>query len=442
VARLYRLDGVRFESGHCTLTRHDEHMEILAVDEIGNVRHWWEGAGRRGSESRDPEGSTEAAVSPGRCAIKGVPTSITAFVGRARDGPSERPLVVYSFSEFERLFGGLWNGSRLGFSVRDFFRNGGATAVIARTHATGGALSEAKRGLDLLDQADHINMLVMPPYETDDTVGPEVQKAAAAYCQRRRAMLLVDLPPTWDTMSAAEIAEGFGGSSVVAAVALARENVALYFPRLRQRNPLQGRVEGFAPSGAVAGVIARMDRQRGFWKAPAGPEAVLIGDSDLSAQFTEPEIGMLNRRGINCLRIVPGRRIIVWGSRTLATDNMLAPEWRYLAVRRTALYLEESVVRGTRWAEFEPNDATLWKNIRRDVAAFMNELFLQGAFQGHTPSESYYIKCDEETTTQADIDGGVVNILVGFAPIKRAEFVVLHVKQVAGRARSQASDGG
>jgi hypothetical protein len=350
--------------------------------------------------------------------------------------------VIYSFGEFEQLFGGLWNGSRLGFSVRDFFRNGGTTAVIARTHAAGDELSETKRGLDLLDQADHINLLVMPPYETDDTVGPEAQKAAAAYCLRRRAMLLVDPPPTWDSMSAPEIAEGFGGSSVAAAVALARENVALYFPRIRQHNPLQDRVESFAPSGAVAGVIARMDRQRGFWKAPAGNDAVLIGDSDLSAQLTAPEINVLNRRGINCLRTVPGRRIIVWGSRTLATDNVSAPEWRYLAVRRTALYLEESLVRGTRWAEFEPNDATLWKNIRRDVAAFMNELFLQGAFQGHTPSESYYIKCDEETTTQADIDGGVVNILVGFAPIKRAEFVVLHVKQVAGRARSQASDGG
>jgi hypothetical protein len=117
--------------------------------------------------------------------------------------------VIYSFGEFERLFGGLWNGSRLGFSVRDFFRNGGTTAVIARTHAAGDELSEAQRGLDLLDQAGHINLLVMPPYESDETVGLEVQKAAAAYCQRRRAILLVDPPPTWDSMSASEIAEGF-----------------------------------------------------------------------------------------------------------------------------------------------------------------------------------------------------------------------------------------
>ena len=377
----------------------------------------------------------------GRCAIKGVPTSITAFVGRTRDGPSDRPLVIYSFDEFERLFGGLWSGSRLGFSVRDFFRNGGTTAVIARTHAVGDELSEAKRGLDLLDQADHINLLVMPPYETDETVGPEVQKAAVAYCQRRRAMLLVDPPPTWDRMSASEITEDFASSSVAAAVEIARENVALYFPRLRQHNPLQDRVESFAPSGAVAGVIARIDRQRGFWKSPAGDDAVLIGDSDLSAQLTAPEIDVLNRRSINCLRTVPGGRIIIWGSRTLATDNMSAREWRFLAVRRTALYLEESLIRGTRWAEFEPNDATLWKNIRRDVAAFLNGLFLQGAFQGHTPSESYYIKCDEDTTTQADIDRGVVNLVVGFAPIKRAEFVVLHIQQVAGRANSPASEG-
>lgn len=375
----------------------------------------------------------------GRCSIKGVPTSITAFIGRTPDGPTDRPVVLYGFDEFERAFGGLWTGSRLGFSVRDFFRNGGTTAVIARTRAGGDEQDEAKQGLVLLDQTDDVNLLVIPPFQTDDTVDPEVLRAAAAYCQRRRAILLVDPPPAWDTMSASDIADLFNGSGVAAAMGLVGENAALYFPRLRQHNPLHSRVELFPPAGAVAGVIARTDAHRGVWKSPAGADAVLVGGAELSLGLTGPEIDRLNRLGINCLRTVPGRGPIVWGSRTLASDDMSAREWKYLAVRRTALFLEESLARGTRWAEFEPNDATLWKNIRREVAVFVNELFLQGAFPGATPSESYFVKCDEETTTQADIDRGVVNILVGFAPIRPAEFVMLRVQQVAGRiTREQA----
>ena len=137
---------------------------------------------------------------------------------------------------------------------------------------------------------------------------------------------------------------------------------------------------------------------------------------------------------VNCLRSFPVNGRVVWGSRTLVGANQLASEWKYLPVRRTALYIEESLYRGTQWVVFEPNDEPLWSQIRMNVGAFMQDLFRQGAFQGASPREAYFVKCDGETTTQNDIDNGIVNILVGFAPLKPAEFVVIKLQQIAGQA--------
>ncbi|MGN6360118.1 MAG: phage tail sheath family protein, partial [Thermomicrobiales bacterium] len=198
--------------------------------------------------------------------------------------------------------------------------------------------------------------------------------------------------------------------------------------------PLQeGRPGDFPPSGAIAGIIARTDAQRGVWKAPAGIDASVNGVQDLSVPLTDLENGELNPRGINCLRNFRVFGTVVWGARTMRGADELADQWKYLPVRRLALYIEESLYRGTQWVVFEPNDEPLWSAIRLNVGAFMNTLFRQGAFQGRTPRDAYLVKCDSQNNPQNDIDRGIVNILVGFAPLKPAEFVFIQIQQLAGQ---------
>ncbi|MEM6353555.1 MAG: phage tail sheath C-terminal domain-containing protein, partial [Cyanobacteria bacterium P01_D01_bin.14] len=212
------------------------------------------------------------------------------------------------------------------------------------------------------------------------------------------------------------------------------KNSAVYFPMLVQPNSLRdNQMEEFSPVGAVAGIYARTDAQRGVWKAPAGTEATLVGVPKLEVSLTDAENGELNPLGLNCLRTLPAAGRVVWGARTLQGDDRLASEWKYVPVRRTALFIEESLYRGTQWAVFEPNDEPLWSQLRLNIGAFMQNLFRQGAFQGSTPQEAYLVKCDRETTTQNDINLGIVNVIVGFAPLKPAEFVILKIQQLAGQ---------
>lgn len=511
--------------------------------------------------------------------ITGVATSITAFVGRAARGTTTKPVTVTSFGDFERQFGGLWKDSTLGFAVRDFFLNGGSTAVIVRLYRaeTGGGakpgkaslsintlvlqaaeegawgnqlrarvdhetrpfdaslgetatslfnlyvrdgstgvveehrnvvvapadhprlvtkvlenesrlvvatgtganrpnpsggtvdpgktvwddntaptnakvaaagtasdglaliaddfngagLEGAKQGLYALEHADLFNLLVIPPYNADGSVDAGVVTSADVYCQRRRALQIVDAPPAWNDVGDVTTDATTGFDSVLGTNS---KNAALFFPRLQQPNPLKdNQVETFSAAGAVAGVMARTDATRGVWKAPAGLDATLVGVPELSVPLTDGEIGQLNPLGVNCLRAMPGAGRVVWGSRTLQGADRLASEWKYIPVRRMALFLEESLYRGTQWVVFEPNDEPLWAQIRLNLGTFMNNLFRQGAFQGATPREAYFVKCDKETTTQADIDLGIVNIHVGFAPLKPAEFVVIRLQQIAGQ---------
>jgi uncharacterized protein len=391
-------------------------------------------------------------VSGGIHPIAGVPTSITAFVGWASKGPLDEPTRIVSFADYERVFGGLCGLSTMSYAVQHFFLNGGSEALVVRVgSATGlsrnkrGATSaingnaKKKTGLHSLNEAHFFNLLCIPPpvlVRSDGTVIEEdVQNAtwsmAARLCRDRRAFLLVDAPRNWTATTALT---GIGAFS-----AIGREDAAIYFPRLRVADPLQkNKLANFAPSGVVAGIISRTDAQRGVWKAPAGTEASANGVSGLSingvpATVTDAENGVLNPLGINCLRAFPASGLVVWGARTLAGSDVIASEWKYIPVRRTALYIEESLDQGTKWVVFERNDETLWAQIRLNVGAFMQNLFQRGAFQGQTPKDAYFVKCDSETTTRNDIDSGVVNILVGFAPLKPAEFVVLKLQQTAGQ---------
>jgi phage tail sheath protein FI len=159
----------------------------------------------------------------------------------------------------------------------------------------------------------------------------------------------------------------------------------------------------------------------------------LNGVPQLKLVLTDADNGQLNQLGINCLRSFPAAGRVVWGARTLRGADQLADEYKYIPVRRTALFIEESLFRGLQWVVFEPNDEPLWAQIRLNAGAFMQTMFRQGAFQGQSPRDAYFVKCDKETTTQNDINLGVVNVLVGFAPLKPAEFVIISIQQMAGQ---------
>jgi phage tail sheath protein FI len=209
---------------------------------------------------------------------------------------------------------------------------------------------------------------------------------------------------------------------------------AVYYPWLQMADPNGGpdAVE-VPPSGFVAGVYARTDAQRGVWKTPAGSQASVAGSVGLARELTDVEHGNLNtaEKSVCVIRHFPASGTVIWGGRTLSGSDA---EWRYISPRRMAIFLRKSIFDGIQWAVFEPNDEPLWSQLRLNLNAFMMTLFRKGAFQGSTPDQAFFVKVDAETTTQADIDAGVVNILVGFAPLKPAEFVVVQLSQKAGQA--------
>ncbi len=522
--------------------------------------------------------------------ITGVATSIAAFVGRARRGPVDEPVTITNYGDFERQFGGLWADSTLSYAVRDFFRNGGAQAIVVRGYTastppappappapapptplttsgkaelpvdtnltlvasspgawgntlrarvdhdvasgdaslfnltialvtldstgkptsvaevevhrnvsfrsghlrqvdrvlenesrlarassgftartddtrptasagptatnplwgtatstgisgsggdgevlTRAALTATDKGLNALDRADLFNLLCIPPHSRGGDIEPDLIEDAIAYCSRRRAIMLIDTPAAWKTRALA--VSGVTGAS--SPIGSASKNAAVFFPRIKAPDPQRGnQVDEFVPCGAVAGVIARTDVERGVWKAPAGLAATILGAPDLVARLNDDDIGLLNPLGVNCLRPMPDVGRVVWGSRTREGADRIASEWKYLPVRRLTLFVEESLYRGTQWVVFEPNDEPLWSSIRLNVGAFMHSLFRQGAFQGKTAREAYEVKCDKETTTQDDINRGIVNIVVRFAPLKPAEFVVIKIQQMAGQVQA------
>jgi uncharacterized protein len=519
--------------------------------------------------------------------ITGVATSITAFVGRAAAGPTDEPVMLTSFADYERRFGGLDIASPMSYAVRDFYLNGGSLALIVRVlhddataatitltgsgspaedlvleassrgawgnrlsatvdYDTDRALPRAsppstnpqrfnlrvryqtrsgreefvvenfgsvstvdtdprflplvleresayarvqgtmptvrprsnvtqvgsqrtvtwidaqvgsgsdgtdiddadligeqgpKTGIYALNRADLFNLLCIPPRIRDTqslpsnytVASPTVYGAALTLCVERRAMLIVDPDPAWATSIDRAIDNAIDGRNDLGLTGPDSRNAALYFPCVRQVDPLRdSRIDTFVPCGIVAGVIARTDVSRGVWKAPAGLDASLNGVQDLQVNLNDLENGQLNPLGINCLRSFGVNGRLVWGARTLRGADESADEYKYLPVRRLALFLEESLYRGTQWVVFEPNDEPLWAQVRLNVGAFMQGLFRQGAFQGATPRDAYFVKCDSQTTTQNDINLGILNIIVGFAPLKPAEFVVIQIQQMAG----------
>lgn len=508
--------------------------------------------------------------------IVGVPTSITAFLGRAPRGPVAEPVTVTNFGDYERMFGGLDLESTMSYAVRDYFLNGGGQAIIVRLEKnaakakngdlnleaisegewgnhlvytvdvngitddvvkryadltrddlfnltiyerpgqgrvekflnvtlkansrsrrldrvldaeselvrvrrdeggtpvladkrpvdstpeqdpanaqadpawfrsfTGGADSEPlidkadligdreqKTGLYALEKADLFNLLCIPPDIRHGDVDPGIYREALQYCSKRRAILILDPPFAWADQKETAAAEAIKGLDALGISGEQARNAVLYFPRVVQADPLRGDQPDIFPAcGIVAGIMARTDATRGVWKAPAGLDATLNGIRGLQANLTDAENGLLNPLAINCLRVFPTIGSVLWGARTMRGADQFADEYKYLPVRRLALYIEETLYRSTKWAVFEPNDEPLWSLLRLNIGTFMHDLFRQGAFQGQKPGDAYFVQCDSTTTTQSDIDKGIVNIMVGFAPLKPAEFVVIYLQQMAG----------
>ena len=314
--------------------------------------------------------------------------------------------------------------------------NGNALAATDYDNPADATFRTNRRGLYALEAIETVNLLCVPPPARGTDLFASVWTAAASYCEGRFTVLLVDPPSTWTTPALAAARTGLGS--------LTSRNAAIYFPLVVMRDPLaDDRLASFAPCGAVAGVIARVDGQSGIWKAPAGQEAGLRGVESFSTALTDAtarlllndsQCGVLNPAGINALRPLGVAGPVVWGARTARGADILASEWKYLPVRRLALHIEQSLSQGTRWAVFEPNDEALWSQLRLSIGSFMHQLFRRGAFKGMQPRDAFFVKCDAETTTPADQDRGIVNIIVGFAPLKPAEFVVLQFQQITRTA--------
>lgn len=282
-------------------------------------------------------------------------------------------------------------------------------------------------GFFALDTVDLFNLMVLPgDREVDESTYLQIVGPASIYCNQRRAFLLVDAPGSW-TNGSIPVADASAVNSLRALVV--KDHSAVFYPRVQYSDA--GLKKLIGPAGMIAGLMARTDSQRGVWKAPAGTEAALFGVLDLELNLTDLENGVLNKLGVNCLRKFP-TGIVNWGARTLDGSDDIGSEWKYIPIRRLALFLEESLFRGTKWVVFEPNDEPLWASIRLNLNAFMMSLFRQGAFQGSTPDKAFFVKCDAETTTQNDRNLGIVNIEVGFAPLKPAEFVIIKIQQIAG----------
>lgn len=370
-------------------------------------------------------------------AIAGAPTSITLFAGWTSKGPTVRAVRVASFGDFERTFGGLDPRSLLGHSLQHFFGNGGQQAWVLRITRgrTRSALSpdDADFHATLLarfapgaaaDRIDRFNLLCVPGLVHAPTLA-----RLQAECRRRRAFLLIDAAP--GATSASMVATGTAGLSGDDGT-----YSAMYFPWVKVADPAAaGGVRDIPPSGLVAGMIARTDAQRGVWKAPAGREAQLSGALGLSLHVADRESGDLAARGINPLRTLPGHGHVAWGARTVHPQGGAGMHWTYVPVRRTALFIEQSIDDGTRWVVFEPNGEPLWERLRLAVGSFLHGLFRQGAFMGASANTAYFVRCGRDTMTQDDIDHGRVLMQVGFAPLKPAEFVVLQVRlKAAGPA--------
>jgi uncharacterized protein len=283
-----------------------------------------------------------------------------------------------------------------------------------------------------LDKVQIFNLLMVPGVSDNG-----VLSAALAFAERKQAFVIMDPPANAGADADVAVPANDMNAVFLSGVIPTSANGALYFPYLKSSNPVTGDPINLPPSGFVAGVFARIDASRGVWKAPAGLEAIVRNTTGVveSGRMTEPRHGVLNLTGINVLRTF-GIGTVVFGSRTLVSANVAFQNNKYVPVRRMTLFIEQTLLQNLKWVVFEPNDKPLWLAIRLTIENFMLSLFNQGALQGSTPSQAFQVTCDQTTTTPDDQANGIVNIVVAFAPLKPAEFVIIKIAHLAGQTQA------
>jgi phage tail sheath protein FI len=321
---------------------------------------------------------------------------------------------VASIADYVRAFGEL-DADDTGIAVRLFFENGGKSAYVVRSDAID------SRGLETLAGLDSFNLLSIPgTARLPRAAAAQIVKAAAAICEECRAFYIVDAPASLTSTTVTAWKEQMR----------ATPNAGLYFPGLRVADPFDPDALRDVPaSGAIAGVIARTDVERGVWKAPAGTDARLQSVRSLTRAISDTDQGRFTAASVNTLRDFPGQGIRVWGSRTLA--SAADTDFKYVSVRRLLLFIEESLDRGLQWAVFEPNDEPLWRAVRQSIENFLLGLFKSGALMGRRPEDAYFVRCDRMTMTEEDIDNARLICFIGVAPVRPAEFLsVSHVTRL------------
>lgn len=353
--------------------------------------------------------------------IDGVPTDIAAFLGETKRGPAS-PRRIASLKEYHRIFG--TGAPFLDDALKGFFDNGGRAAVVARIVAAGGPAAPVtakdlhgeatgragKRGLSALEaEAFGDVSLIAAPGLTGDAI----VDALCDHCERTRFRFAVLDSPRGSADAAALDPRARRASAFA----------AFYHPWLAVTSGGAAGPKLVPPSGHVLGIYARVDRDRGVWKAPAN-EAVR-GAVDLEYRIDDRVQDLLNPRGVNLIRHFAGRGIRVWGARTLADD----PEWKYVSVRRYFIFLERSIASGTQWVVFERNAEPLWTAVRSRIEQFLSAQWRAGALMGDKPEHAFFVRCDRRTMTQADLDSGRLVVEIGVAPLRPAEFVLFRIGQ-------------
>jgi phage tail sheath protein FI len=342
--------------------------------------------------------------------IEGVGTSTAGLVGETGQGPVDQAVRITSLGEFQQIFGGPQPGQDLFLGTSQFFANGGVRAWVVRLR--GRSTPALRRAMAALDSVDDLGLLCLPGLSAGRSLAE-----GAAYARARRAFFVGD--PAASRKATLEAVRAIRRADA--------GHAAVYLPRLRVPDPLQPSATRLCGAAAsVAGLLARTDRQRGVWAVAAGTGARLSGVVGLASAIDDRAVATLRARGINTIRETPGHGIVAWGARTVGGE---AGEWRYIPVRRMALFIEESLSRGLEWTVFEPNDEPTWALVRRQVEAFLEELFRQGAFAGSTSETSYLVRCGEDTMTQTDLNQGNLVVELGFAPLRPAEFVVFRIRR-------------
>jgi len=368
--------------------------------------------------------------------IEGVSTSTTAFVGPTLSGPTgSRPELLTSYGDFERIYGGSGD---LAFSphpnyvahgARVYFAEGGKRLYVVRVAAAKKPPTQAgyRKALKLLASLPDVSIVAAPGH----TAFPAALATGIASQLVAHAEKLADRIAVLDVPAGRSVSDAQAYKATIDS-----KYAALYYPWVVVANPAAGPGNPAAPaeitlppSPFVCGIYARIDIERGVFKAPANEP--VRSALRFERAINDADQAILNPLGVNCLRSFPGRGNLVWGARTTSSD----PEWKYVPVRRLFIYLEQSIAAGTQWAVFEPNGQRLWDNVRATVEDFLYNEWRNGAILGTTPKEAYFVKCDRTTMTQDDLDNGRLICLVGVAPLKPAEFIIFRIGQWTADAK-------